>query len=77
MEMTEGGQSLGLEHSGCEILFSNRQVEIFLCNLSLTLLGPGPVIVFRGTLMGSARETGEETSTGMTEAEMVLVMWSR
>ena len=52
-------------------------MEIFLCNLSLTLLGPGPVMVFRGTLMGSARETGEETSRGMTEAEMVLVMWRR
>ena len=34
-------------------------------------------MVFRGTLMGSAREAGEETSRGITETESDLVMRSR
>ena len=31
--------------------------------LSETLLGPGPVMVFRGTLRGSSREEGGDTSS--------------
>ena len=33
--------------------------------LSATLLGPGPVIVFRGTEMGAASEAGAGTERGI------------
>ena len=56
---------------------SSRKEFVFSLHLSLTLLGPGPVMVFRGTLMGSAREAGEETSRGITETDSDLVMRSR
>ena len=59
-----------------DILTSRKKV-VYGVHLSLTLLGPGPVMVFRGTLMGSAKEAGEETSRGITETERDLVMRSR